>query len=203
MPQLELDALYGVIVGIGLAAACGFRVFIPLLVAGVAVALGKWQVSPSMEWIGTWPALAAFATATATGLEIASYYVPWLDNALDTIATPTAIVAGTLTSASFITGMDPMSQWAFALIAGGGTAGTVQVMSVGVRAVSTATTGGIGNPVVSTVEAGAATALSIVAIVAPILAGLFVLVLFVMLFRWFAGWRQNRRLRAEAMLAAA
>jgi len=201
MPQLDADALYGIVVGIGLAAACGFRVFIPLLVAGIAVAANKWQVTPSMEWIGSWPALLAFGTAT--GLEIASYYVPWLDNALDTVATPAAIVAGTLTSAAFITGMDPMSQWALALIAGGGTAGTVQVMSVGVRAVSTATTGGLGNPVVSTVEAGAATALSIVAIVAPILAGLFVLVLFVMLFRWIARRRATKRLRQQTAYVAA
>ncbi len=195
MPHTELDALMGIAVGIGLAAACGFRVFIPLLIAGIAVAAGRWTVSPSMEWIGSGPALLAFGTATA--LEIGSYYIPWLDNALDTIATPASVIAGSLTAAAFITNMDPMSQWAIAIIGGGGTAATVQVITVGTRALSTATTGGLGNPVVSTVEAGAATALSIVAIVAPVLAALFVVVMFVLLFRFFNRRRSHRRLQVS------
>jgi len=192
MPQDQFDTLLGIFVGIGLAAACGFRVFVPMLIAGIAVAAGRWQVTPSMEWIGSWPALIAFGTAT--GLEIASYYVPWIDNALDTVATPAAVIAGSLTAATFITGMDPMSQWALAIIAGGGTAATVQTLTVATRAVSSATTGGLGNPVVSTVEAGAATALSVVAVVVPVVAVLLVAALFVLLFRFFARRRANRPL---------
>lgn len=191
MPQDQWHALLGIFVGIGLAAACGFRVFVPMLVAGIAVKAGAWGVTPSMEWIGSWPALIAFGTATA--LEVAGYYIPWVDNALDTVATPAAAVAGSLTAATFITGMDPTSQWALAIIAGGGTAATVQTLTVGTRAVSSATTGGLGNPVVSTVEFGAAAALSIVAVVVPILAILLVIALLVLLGRFFTHRRAHRQ----------
>ncbi len=193
MPQDQFATILGIFVGIGLAAACGFRVFVPMLIAGIAVKAGSWGVTPSMEWIGSWPALIAFGTATA--LEIASYYVPWVDNALDTVATPAAVIAGSLTAATFITGFDPMSQWAMAIIAGGGTAATVQTLTVATRAMSTVTTGGLGNPVVSTVEAGAATALSIVAVVVPIVAVLLVVALFILLLRFFTRRRAHRQLQ--------
>src|SRR5258705_403728 len=150
-----METLFGVCMGIGLAAACGFRVFVPLLVMSIASLSGHLTLAPSFQWIGSYPALIAFSVATA--LEIAAYYVPWLDHLLDTIATPAAIVAGTVVTASMISGMSPFLQWTLAAIAGGGAAGLVQGATVLTRAASTATTGGLGNPLVATEAARVST----------------------------------------------
>ncbi len=80
------------LLGIGLAAACGFRVFVPLLVVSIAAVSGNLELGSGSGWIRTWPALIVFAVATV--LEIVAYYVVWLDNLLDTIATPAPAAAG-------------------------------------------------------------------------------------------------------------
>ncbi len=163
------QAILAVVAGFSLAAACGFRVFVPMLVISLAVKAGYVQMTGGWEWVGQWPALATFAVATA--LEITAYYVPWLDNLFDTIATPAAIIAGTVTSASFIaqTGMHPMLGWSLAAVGGGGAAGVVQLGSVAVRTISTVTTGGLANPVVSTIEWVGALLTAVLAILVPVL----------------------------------
>jgi hypothetical protein len=176
-----MDILLAIFMGIALSAACGFRVFVPLFVAAIGVRTGDIQVIESFAWIGSDAALVLLGVATAA--EILGYYVPWVDNALDTIATPAAIVAGTLVTASFIVDMNPMFRWTIALIAGGGVAGTIQMATVGVRALSTATTGGLGNPIVSTAETATSTVLAILAIVLPILTVLIVTIIGVMIVR--------------------
>ena len=175
------EAVLSVMLGIGLAAACGFRIFVPLLVMSIAAAAGHLQLSEGFAWIGTWPALVAFAVATT--LEIAAYYIPWLDNLLDTVATPAAVVAGVIVVAACVTDMSPYLKWTLAVIAGGGAAGAVQALTVTGRAASTATTGGAANPVVSTVEAGSAAALSTVSVLVPVLAAAVVLTLLGLLVR--------------------
>jgi hypothetical protein len=145
-----MDTVLSICIGVGLAAACGFRIFVPLLIMSIASFSGHLTLAPSFAWIGTQPALITLAIATA--LEIVAYYVPWLDNFLDSIATPSAIVAGTIVTASMVTGVDPYFKWMLAVIAGGGAAGLVQSATVATRAVSTAVTGGLTNFVVSTSE---------------------------------------------------
>lgn len=157
-----------VMTGLALSAACGFRVFVPPLVIAIAAKAGYLTLSPGFAWMGSDMALAIFAGATV--LEIGAYYIPWLDHALDVLAMPAAIVAGTVISASFITGMDPMLAWVLAAIAGGGAAATVQTVTTGVRMVSTAATGGLGNPIVSSVEAALAMYLSMIAVFLPAMA---------------------------------
>src|SRR5438105_11528773 len=125
--------------GIGLSAACGFRVFVPLLIMSVASASGHLTLAPGFEWIGSSPTLITFSVATA--LEIGGYYIPWLDHLLDTMATPAAIVAGTIITAAVVTNMSPMLKWTLAVIAGGGAAGLVQGTTVLARGLSTASTG--------------------------------------------------------------
>lgn len=175
------EAVLSVMLGIGLAAACGFRIFVPLLVMSIAATAGHLQLSEGFAWIGTWPALIAFAVATA--LEIAAYYIPWLDNLLDTVATPAAVVAGVIVVAACVTDMSPYLKWTLAVIAGGGAAGAVQALTVTGRAASTATTGGAANPVVSTVETGSAAALSTVSVLVPVLAAAVVLTVLGLLVR--------------------
>src|SRR5688500_8405943 len=162
-----MQEILSVCMGIGLAAACGFRIFIPPLVMSIAAVSGNLTLSPSFAWIGTYPALITFAAATV--LEITAYYVPWLDNLLDSIATPAAMVAGTIVTASMVSGMSPWMQWSLAIIAGGGVAGLVQGTTVLTRATSTATTGGLANPIFATVEWGLSVGTAVASFIAPIL----------------------------------
>lgn len=178
-----METLLSVLVGVGLSAACGFRIFVPLLVAGIAARTGHLQLASGFTWMGSDVALIAFGLATV--LEIAGYYVPWLDHTLDVLATPAAVTAGTLVSASVITGMDPFLRWTLALIAGGGIAGLVQGGTVVTRLVSTASTGGIANPIVATGELGAAMTASLTALVVPILGAILLLISAVLWLRWW------------------
>jgi hypothetical protein len=170
-----MELLLSICLGIGLAAACGFRVFVPLLGIGVAAHAGHLHLAEGMEWMSSWPALICFAVATV--LEIVAYYVPWLDNLLDTIASPAAVIAGAVATASVVYDMSPFLRWTLALIAGGGLAIVVQSATVGVRGASTATTGGLGNFVVSTLELVLAIVTTILSIVLPIATALCVALL--------------------------
>ena len=162
------EVMLSLCVGVGLAAACGFRVFVPLLITSLGVKTGHLEVIQSFAWLGSDAALAAFAVATAC--ELCAYYIPWLDNALDTIASPCAVVAGTVVMASFVPEMDPWLKWSLSVIAGGAAAGAVQSVTTVLRGASTVATGGLANPLVSTGEAVASTGLSAVAIFLPIVA---------------------------------
>jgi hypothetical protein len=189
-----LEIALSIIVGISLSAACGFRVFVPFLVASIAALSGHLSLSPGFEWIGTYYALVAFAMATA--LEILAYYIPWLDNLLDTIATPVAVVAGVLIAASVIADMPPFLKWTLAVVAGGGAAGAIQAATVTIRGASSITTGGLGNPVVSTGELGGSTVMAILAIVLPIVAVALVLVIVASL-GGLRRWSRRRRSRGS------
>jgi hypothetical protein len=177
---VSIDTLLSVCLGLGLAAACGFRVFVPLLVMSIASLTGHLELSGQFSWIATIPAAITFAAATL--LEIGAYYIPWLDNLLDTVASPAAVIAGVVVSASVITGMDPYLKWTLAVIAGGGVAGAVQVLTTGTRGASTLTTAGLGNPFVSTFEAGGSVVTAILAVVAPILTVILVAVFLLLVF---------------------
>jgi hypothetical protein len=183
-----METLLSIGLGIGLSAACGFRVFVPLLVMSLAAQAGHLTLAPGFAWIGTPPAVAAFAVATC--LEIAAYFVPGVDNLLDAVATPAAIVAGTVVTAAAVSEMTPLLQWALAVIAGGGAAATVQVTTAFTRGASTVTTGGLGNPLIATMELGGAMTLSLLAIALPLIAGIAVVGGL-----WFAGKRVHARQR--------
>lgn len=165
---MSMENVLAICMGLGLAAACGFRVFVPMLVMSIAVHSGHLHVTQGMAWIGTTPALVTLSLATA--LEIGGYYIPWLDHFLDTVATPAAVIAGTIVAASMVTDMSPFLRWTLAAIAGGGIAGAVQGTTVLARGVSLATTGGLGNPLVATLELGGSLFASIAAIIVPFVA---------------------------------
>lgn len=155
-------------VGLGLATACGFRIFVPLLVMSIAVKTGHLEVAENFSWLSSDAAIATLAVATA--VEIFAYYLPVVDNFLDAIASPCAVIAGTIVMSSFVPEMAPWLKWCLAAIAGGAAAGAVQGVTTLLRGASTATTGGLANPVVSTSEAAASTGFSLAAIFAPFLA---------------------------------
>jgi hypothetical protein len=162
-----METISGLIIGIGLSAACGFRVFVPLLGISLASLSGYLTLSPGFEWIGSWPALIAFTTATL--LEIGAYYIPWLDNLMDTIATPAAMIAGIIVTASLIGQISPFLKWSLAIIAGGGTSGIIQAGTVMMRGISSATTGGLTNFFVSTGEVLGSILTTLLALFLPVL----------------------------------
>ena len=161
-----MEGYLGIFLGIGLSATCGFRVFVPLLGMSIASASGHMTLTPDFQWLGTSTAVTIFAIATV--LEIGTYYIPWLDNLMDIIASPASVVAGTIISASMVTDVSPVMQWSLAVIAGGGSAGIVQSGTVFLRGALTATTGGLGNFLWSTIELITAIIATLLALVVPV-----------------------------------
>lgn len=158
---------FGIAVGVGLSAACGFRVFVPLLVMNLAALTGHLHLSPGFEWIGSQDATIAFGLATI--VEVLAYYIPWLDHVLDIVASPAAIIAGTIATASMVMDVSPFLKWTLAIIAGGGAAAIVQGVTVTLRTKSSALTAGAGNVFVSSVELVGSMMTALLAIIVPIL----------------------------------
>ncbi len=176
-----METITGLLIGIGLSAACGFRVFIPMLGMSIAAISGHLGLSHGFEWIGTWPVLMAFATATA--LEIGAYYIPWIDHLLDAFMTPAAAVAGTILTASMLGDLSPFLKWSLAVIAGGGVSAIVQGGTVALRAVSSGSTGGLANFLVSTGELFGSSLITVFAILLPILCFFVVLLICALMIR--------------------
>jgi len=161
-----MEIFLQILIGVGLAATCGFRVFVPLFVMSIAGVSGYMDFSAGFEWIASYPALIIFGVATV--LEIVAYFVPYVDNILDMASLPIGIVAGIIVVASVVTDVDPVLRWTMAVIAGGGIAAGTGLISNAVHALSTATTGGTANPAVSTAESGATIIMTILSVVLPI-----------------------------------
>lgn len=165
--RIEMETILAVVTGIGLSAACGFRVFVPLLALNLASMYGYLNLAPGFEWIGGYYARIVFASATI--LEIIAYYIPWLDNIMDVIASPVSIIAGTIATASVITDLPPSVKWILAIIAGGGIAGVIQGATTALRAKSSLFTGGLGNPLIATLEVAGSAIIALLAIIIPII----------------------------------
>jgi hypothetical protein len=187
--EAEVELLVSILIGVGLAAAAGFRIFVPLLVLSAASRGGLLELNPAFDWIGSNPALIALSAATL--IEIAVYLIPGLDHLLDLVATPGAIVAGTVLSASVVVDMPPFMVWSLAAI-GGGAAGVVQASSVVARGASGVTTLGLANPLVSLGELAGSIVMSALAVLAPVAAGALLLLLAVLAVRGFSRQRARR-----------
>jgi hypothetical protein len=190
LPQV----LLGASLGLGLAAAVGFRVFVPFLLVAIAAKSGQVHLAGGFEWLGADIALIMFGIAAL--LEVAAYFIPFFDHLLDTVAGPAAVIAGTVLMASTLVDMAPWLRWTVAIVAGGGTAGLLHGATSTLRLGSTATTGGMGNPAFATLETGASTALTILAMLLPLVALALVIFLIVRTvrlagrgMRWLGGRR--------------
>ena len=166
--ERTVEIVSSVGLGVGLAAACGFRVFLPVLIMGLAARAGFLELTDGFEWMAGTPALLTVAVAMAC--EVGAYYVPWLDNLLDTVAMPAAVTAGTVVAAANGDTASPLMSWSVAAVTGGGAAAVVQAATTLLRGASSLATAGLGNPVVSTAENGAAVGLSLLALTVPVLA---------------------------------
>lgn len=165
-------------IGIGLAAASGFRVFLPLFAVSLASYLGWIPMNDNFQWLSGLPTL--IITGVATLVEILAYYIPVVDNFLDTVTVPLATVAGSVLFASQFIELGTFPQWALAIIAGGGTAATIAAGFAGTRAASTATTAGIGNNVIATTETAGAGLMSVLSIFLPVIAFILALALLIL-----------------------
>lgn len=172
---MSIEMIISVCLGIGLAASAGFRVFVPLFVLSLASYFNVLPVAENWQWVASTPALVILGVASIA--EALGYLIPLVDNTLDSIAVPLAGIAGTLVMASTLTDMSPAVTWALAIIGGGGAAMAIKGSAAGTRLASTATTGGLANPIVSVAETGTAVGLSVMAIFLPVVAVLVVLVL--------------------------
>lgn len=181
-------------IGIGLAAASGFRVFLPMFAVSLASYFHWIPMSESFEWLSSLPAL--LTTGIAMIAEILAYYIPFVDHLLDTVSVPMATVAGSILFASQFADLGTFPQWALALIAGGGTAATISSGFAGIRAASTATTGGLGNSVVGTTETAGAGIMSVLAIAAPFIAAIFAVIILVLVIVFGRkAWRKLKNIK--------
>ncbi|PID82369.1 MAG: hypothetical protein CSB16_01335 [Clostridiales bacterium] len=181
-----MSTILSILLGISLSAAAGFRVFVPFLFISISSKAGLIELSKGFAWMGTTPALILFLVATI--VEIIAYYVPYIDNLLDMLAMPMAIIAGTILTATFITNMSPMLKWTLAIIAGGGMSAAIHGATAVTRGTSTLMTAGIGNNIVTTLENIFSTLISIVAILSPIIAILLIIIIVILFIR-----RRKRR----------
>lgn len=178
---MTVDTILSIFLGIGLAASVGFRVFVPLFALSLASYFDFWELNESWLWIGSLTAVITLGVATV--VEIFAYYIPYIDNLLDSIIVPLAAIAGTAVMVSTVADLSPVITWALAIIAGGGTAAAIAGTSSAARLVSTTTTAGLGNPVVSTLETGTAMIMSVISIFIPILAIILVVILLFIIFK--------------------
>ena len=188
---MSMDLILSLALGVGLAAATGFRVFLPLLIMGLAVKAGYMPVSSGFEWVATTPALIMFAVAAL--VEIIAYYVPVLDNLLDGLAGPTAVGAGIAVTASVLGDLPPMLKWTLAIIAGGGAAAATQSATTLLRGTSTVLTAGLGNHALATSEIIAAILLSVLAILLPYIAALAAIIFIIIAWRMVLRARRHKQ----------
>lgn len=157
------------LLGLGLAAATGLRAFLPLLLLAVAARFQLFGIdlNSHVGWLGSNAAIATLAVATL--VELAADKVPFLDHALSAIGTVTRPLAAVLAAGSVFAGVDPVVAAVAGIIIGAPTALAFHAAQTGTRVASTATTGGLANPVVSVVEDVLAFATALIAIALPLL----------------------------------
>lgn len=178
--------LVSAFIGVSLAAATGFRIFMPLFLLSLGCRLELFQVGDELSWAGSPTVLAA--TSVAMILEIAGYYIPFIDNILDSLSIPLATIAGTLLFAIQFTDISPFLRWAMAIIARGGTAATISTVLASMRATSSIGTAGLGNFLIASLETIGSTILTILALFIPFMAIIVVIGLFY--FFWQFGKKQ-------------
>ncbi|HPN36637.1 MAG TPA: DUF4126 domain-containing protein [bacterium] len=174
--MMDKEIITAAALGIGLSASTGFRVFVPLLIAGIAARFGILPMNESFAWLSSDAALGSLGVATI--VEIAAYYIPFVDNLLDHLSMPLSIGAGALISASVLPIDSEMAKWLSSFILGGGSAALVQGATAALRLGSSGTTGGAANFLLASGENIAAIVTPILSIILPIVMALLILLSF-------------------------
>lgn len=191
-----MEILISLCLGITLSAASGLRVFIPPLIMCIAALFGDLPLAPNLQWIGSYPALIVLSTAVV--VEVLAYYIPGVNNLLDLIEIPTAIAVGSVLTAATLGDLNPVLQWTLAILAGGSAAGIVETTTSVTRVAATTMTGGVGNPVLSTIEAVLSVVLTLLGLAIPLLAAGIVLLVIIGLIRKTKSILLVRRQRRKA-----
>jgi hypothetical protein len=181
----SLSIVMSIATGLALAAAAGFRAFVPLLAAGLAIHFGYVEPARGFDWLGEPVVLVALSVATAA--EIAAYYLPGVDHVLDLIGAPVAVAAGIVAAAGVMVGLPDWLRWLTAIGAGGAIATAGHALNAVGRAKTGATSGGLGNPIYSTAELGGSLLFAALALLLPVLALIAIVVL--------VAWALKRRRR--------
>ena len=182
-----LSILLSVATGLALAAAAGFRAFVPLLAAGLAIHFGYVEPARGFDWLGE--PLVLIALSVATIAEIAAYYVPGVDHVLDLIGAPVAVAAGIVAAAGVMVGLPDWLRWITAIGAGGAVATAGHALNAVGRAKTGSVSGGLGNPAYSTAELAGSVLLAVLAFLLPFIA----LLAMVALAAWaLRRWRRRR-----------
>jgi hypothetical protein len=175
--------------GIGLAACAGLRTFLPLFVVGLAGRIDWIPLTGKFEWMTSTPALVVFGVAVL--VEVLADKFPVVDHFLDSIQIFVKPIAGAVLAASVLAELSPLQATVLGLVTGGTVAGTIHLTKAHLRLVSSATTVGIANPVLSAIEDVGAFLGSILALVVPVLL-MFVLVGALIGVWWFIRRRRQR-----------
>lgn len=182
-----LNILLSVATGIALAAAAGFRAFVPLFAAGLAIHFGWIEPARGFDWLGEPVVLVALGVATTA--EVAAYYLPGVDHVLDLIGAPVAVAAGIVAAAGVMVGLPDWLRWLTAIGAGGAVATAGHALNAVGRAKTGAASGGIGNPAYSTAELAGSVLISSLAFILPVIA----LILLIALGAWLLQRRRRRQ----------
>jgi len=171
------------LLGLGLASATGLRTFLPLLMLALAARFGLFGIdlNDQMAWLADGPAIAALAVAAM--VEFAGDKIPVVDHGLNVLGAFTRPVAGAVVAGSVFAGLDPTTAAIAGVIVGAPTAFAFNAAQGGARLTSTATTGGIGNPVLSLIEDVLSFLTVILAFLAPVLVPVLMIALAVLVFR--------------------
>lgn len=190
------DLTLALLLGIGLSASTGLNTFLPLLLLSSAAKFGIAGITLNAKfgWLASDTAILILLVATF--IEVVADKIPAVDHFLDGIATFIRPAAGLVAMASVLTGLDPTTAAIVGLIIGSPISLGLHTLKAGTRAASTVTTFGCANPVLSIVEDVASLGVSLIAIFAPVLVPLILLVVFVFL------WRLAKRITASKVPAA-
>ena len=180
------------LLGLGLASATGLRTFLPLLMLAVAARFGLFGITlnEQMSWLGSLPAIAALTVAAVA--EFAGDKIPVVDHGLNVLGAFTRPVAGAVAAMSVFAGLDPTTAAVAGIIVGAPTAFAFNAAQGGARLTSTATTGGLANPVLSFIEDLLSVFTVVLAFLAPVLVPIFLLILAVLVFRLANRIREGR-----------
>ncbi len=189
---MEVTLFTNLLGAFGLGAASGLNPWIPLLGLGVAQRLGVVELSSSFDWLGATPTLIALGVLFA--LDLIGDKIALIDSALHGVGLVVAPVSGAIVFAAqenLLSNSHPFLAGGVGLVLGG----SVQLARSALRPAVTATTGGVGNPVLSTIEDVCSTVLTVLAVLVPVLAFVALVALVVWAVLLYRRWRERRAIR--------
>jgi hypothetical protein len=161
----------------------------PFVFVGAVARYGGIPAPDVLQWTATDTGFLLLLVATF--VEVLGDKIPAVDHALDVGATFLKPAAGLILPVALLQDLSPMAAWTLGIAAGAPIALGVHATKAGTRMASSATTVGIGNPIISFFEDALALLILVASLIAPVLAVLVVGVLLVTVVR---ALRRMRRL---------